>query len=363
MSEVSQTEVQKINFMSICDMAESNQNKIAIDKYHILIMGGLAGGAFLTQLRYWFSPTTKKDTKGQQRVGIKREGLTWLAKNDSDWWDECFVTIDQVKSIKKKLLQLGIVKIKHWKFAGNRTTHYHLDLQKYADLYHKYRVMNIEKERYEQEKRGINSDLPRGQWKNHRPVDVKSTDRSGEKPSTLYISLQHLLSPSQLEKHVANVLSNQNGIKMSSELRGQALAMYKKLDSNQKDSYSVLMSLPPSTDKDEGFNAIQALRIAQTYTFDEVCDGLRVIGEHMDDGTIPKKIGGYTTWVLERGLKPKSPNIKINKDFWGSIKNRYRDSDIKEHEECLELDDMTAFYFWMDHEQFKKELSDALRNL
>lgn len=358
-----QTTVQKINFMSICDMAESNSNKIAIDRYHIEMMGDLAGASFLTQLRYWFSPTTKSTIKGSTRAGIKKEGLLWVAKRDTDWWDECYVSFKQVRRIKKKLVKMGLIKIKCWKFDGERMTHYHLDLQKYADMYHQFRVMNAEKESDEQKKADANRKHRREMSQRDSSKCPKGTDPAVPKGQTYNISSSHLTSSFHFKKHVQNALQNQNVKELLSELRGKALKDFKSLEADRKDAYRVLMTLPPSAQGGESFNAVQALKIANTYMPEEIYDAIKVLeGKLRAGNTIKKSTGAYVTWILEKGLKPESENKALNKEFWNSIKEVYKGIGIEEHQECLEIDDITAFYFDMDHESFKINLLNVLKS-
>lgn len=365
MSEESQTSIQKINFMSICDMAESNTNKISIDKYHIDIMGDLAGAAFLTQLRYWFSPTTKSKIKGNTRVGIKREGKLWLAKRDVDWWDECYVTPKQVRRIKAQLIKLKIVEIRVFKFSGAPMVHYHMNLQRYAQLYHDQRVMNAEKEscrQKEREKKDMNRKSRRDSAQRAKSNLPKGQDGSCPKGQNINISSSHLLSSYNLKNHMENVSLIQNEKKMSLKLKGKPLQDFNRFGAGRQASYLSLVTLPPSTEGGELFNPVQAMRIASIFTPEEVLDGLKVLEEHVKAGNNIKKIGSYVTWILETALKPQSPNVKLNKDFWGSVKNSLKHLDIIEHKECIEIDDMTAFYFWMDHEQFKKGLTESVQN-
>jgi len=360
-----QESIQKLNFMSICDMAESNANKIAIDKYNIEIMGDLAGGAFLTQLRYWFSPTTKKAVKGNTRVSIRREGKLWLAKTDAEWWDECCVTPKQVRRIKAKLIELKLVEIKLFKFQNAPTIHYHLDLERYCELYHNQRLMNYEKEIHEQENHDINNDSRRDSAQRAKSILPKGQNGFCPKGQNLNISSTHLTSSFNLEKHMRNVSfikNEENEKKMCFGLTGKPLETYNALDNDYKASYAALVTLPPSKEGGALVNPVQALRMSVEFFPHEVMDGLKVLEEHIHSGKKIKNTGAYISWILKKGLKPESPNVKINRDFWDSIKNRFKKSSIKEHRDCIEVNDLEAFYFWMKPEVFKSGLSRTIRN-
>jgi len=360
MSQESQTSIQKLNFMSICDMAEAKDNKIAIDKYHIDIMGDLAGAAFLTQLRYWFSPTTKSAIKGQARVGIKKEGKLWLAKKDEDWWDECYVTPKQVRRIKAKLVELKIVEIKLFKFDGAPVIHYHLDLQKYADLYHAQRVMNIEKDRCKQEKRGINKNSHRDSAQRAEWILPKGQNGFCPKGQIYNISSQHLLSAFNLKEHVENVLKIQNEKEMFPSLRGKALKDFKELSDEKRFGYKLLVSLPPAKEGDQPFNPVQALLLAGILSLEQIKNGLRVLEENIKNGHSIKNVGGYVSSIFAKGIKPKSENFHKNKDFWRNNKEKFEKIRFTSSMDCLEFDDLTAFYFEMDHEKFKDGLMKIL---
>lgn len=322
----SQTSLQKINFMSICDMVDSNTNKISIDRYHIEIMGDLAGAALLTQLRYWFSPTTKSAIKGQTRVGIKREGKLWLAKSDNEWWDECYVTPKQVRRIKAQLVKLGIVEIKTFKFKGAPTVHYHLDLEKYAELYHNQRLKHYEKIIHEQEKEAVNKDLPRDSAQRAKSILPKGQNGSCPKGQIYNISSKHLISAYHFKEHMENVFRIQNGQdrEMLPKLTGSVLKQFKSLDSERQRSYYALVSLPPAEPGGQGFNPVQAIKLASIYTPEEIEDALKVLEEHIAEGTSVSSPGGYVSKLLEKGLKPakvrSSKNIEENDAFIKSYK-------------------------------------------
>jgi len=346
--------------MSICDMAESNKNKISIDTYHIEIMGDLAGASFLTQLRYWFSPATKSDTKGQSRVKIKREGKLWLAKRDDEWWDECYVTPKQVRRIKELLVKLEIVEIKVFKFKGVTTVHYHLDLQKYTELYHAKRVANLEDELYEQSKQVTNNDSHRRTAQKANRELPKGQIEKCPKGNSIYISLPHLLSSFNLKEHVENVLKIQNEKEMFPSLRGKALKDFKELSDEKRFGYKLLVSLPPAKEGDQPFNPVQALLLAGILSLEQIKNGLRVLEENIKNGHSIKNVGGYVSSIFAKGIKPKSENFHKNKDFWRNNKEKFEKISFTQHTDCLEFDDLTAFYFEMDHEKFKDGLMKIL---
>lgn len=77
----------------------------------------------LSQIKYWF----KKDKSGKLKVKIYREGKYWLAKTIKDWWQELRLTFSQVRRALRILVDLGLIQIKIFKFAGSPTTHISLN--------------------------------------------------------------------------------------------------------------------------------------------------------------------------------------------------------------------------------------------
>jgi hypothetical protein len=62
------------------------------------------------------------------KLQVKRDVKTWLAKGRNDWWNECRITAKQFDRSIKVLKNKGLVEIKLFKFRGNPTLHIWLNL-------------------------------------------------------------------------------------------------------------------------------------------------------------------------------------------------------------------------------------------
>ena len=47
----------------------------------------------------------------------------WIVKKDSSWFSECFLTVKQVQSLKRKAIKQNLIKTKKFKFKEKLVTH------------------------------------------------------------------------------------------------------------------------------------------------------------------------------------------------------------------------------------------------
>ena len=123
---------ENIDDLTLLEIMAAHSDDIRADRITLEMTQDLPAAVVLSRIVYWFSPS-KKD--GQKRTRILKEGKSWVAKTDEDWWDECGVTDKQMKRIKGLLITLGVIDIKVFKFDGTPTTHYFLNIEAYAKLY------------------------------------------------------------------------------------------------------------------------------------------------------------------------------------------------------------------------------------
>lgn len=117
--------------ISILHLMASHSDDIRIDRITMQMVGDHAAASVLTRIVYWFSPTKE----GQKRTRILKNGKCWIAKTDEDWYEECYVTKDQMRRIKSLLISLGVIDIDYFRFNGLRTCHYSLNIEAYTKLY------------------------------------------------------------------------------------------------------------------------------------------------------------------------------------------------------------------------------------
>lgn len=121
-----------VSFIDICQIMDSLENPILIDRITLEMVGDLASAAVLSRLRYWFSPSKKS---GQQRTVIRHDGKTWVARTKDEWWEECGVTEKQIERISKELIKHNLVEVKYFRFNGLRMMHWSLNFQEYANKF------------------------------------------------------------------------------------------------------------------------------------------------------------------------------------------------------------------------------------
>lgn len=79
-----------------------------------LVDGDHAAALLLTQLLWWHQPSPY----GWVRLRFKRAGQQWLTRADEDWWDECRLTVRQVRRIKAALRKEGLIVHKVFRIDG-----------------------------------------------------------------------------------------------------------------------------------------------------------------------------------------------------------------------------------------------------
>jgi len=90
---------------------------------YVDMTGDIMAGLLLSQIVFWHLPNKNGDTK----LRVQHDGLLWLAKSRSDWWDEIRLTPRQVDRALGILIEKGLVVTALYKFAGAPTTHIRLE--------------------------------------------------------------------------------------------------------------------------------------------------------------------------------------------------------------------------------------------
>ena len=86
---------------------------------YIDICGDLVAGTLLSQIIYWFKPSSD----GKMKVRVFHDGKYWLAKSRDEWWDEIRITPRQFDYAIKSLINLGFVEKRVFKFNGTPMVH------------------------------------------------------------------------------------------------------------------------------------------------------------------------------------------------------------------------------------------------
>lgn len=158
--------------ISILDMMAAHFDDIRIDRITLQMVGDHAAACILTRIVYWFSPSKE----GQKRTRIVKNGKSWIAKTDDDWYEECYVTKEQMRRIKSLLISLGVIDIQHFRFNGLKTTHYSLNIETYTKLYNQ-KVKEIYTEVPKDTFRKCEK-TPSGSVKRHRPITREHKQRT-----------------------------------------------------------------------------------------------------------------------------------------------------------------------------------------
>ena len=95
------------------------QDTIDFKRAYVDMAGDLVSGLLLSQIVYWHLP----DKQGRCKLRVWKQGLLWLAKSASDWYDEVRITSKQATRALKILESKGIITKQIFRFNGAPTTH------------------------------------------------------------------------------------------------------------------------------------------------------------------------------------------------------------------------------------------------
>lgn len=96
---------------------KKSRDTIDVKRAYIDVAGDIIAGILLSQIIYWFLPS--KD--GKNKIRIIKNGVEHLAKNRTDWWEECRIKPRQYDTAIAKLKKKGIVEVKNSLF-NNKVT-------------------------------------------------------------------------------------------------------------------------------------------------------------------------------------------------------------------------------------------------
>jgi hypothetical protein len=106
-----------------CRWEKMSRDTIDVKRCYIDIAGDLVAGILLSQIIYWHLPN--KD--GGVKLRVKLRGVLCLAKNRTDWWNECRITPRQYDRAIEVLKKKDLVSVKNSMFNGKRTPHIRLN--------------------------------------------------------------------------------------------------------------------------------------------------------------------------------------------------------------------------------------------
>jgi len=141
----------------------TSRDTIDFKRIYVDMTGDLIAGLMLSQIVFWYLP----DKYGQSKLRIERDGHRWLAKARYEWWDECRITLEQVKRATKLLVDMDLLITERFKFSGAPTTHMRINWTAFMKRWHE--VMASYQKAME--------------WgENHQSISGKATNPSERKP-------------------------------------------------------------------------------------------------------------------------------------------------------------------------------------
>jgi len=347
-------EYQSVPFLSICAIADSYEHSLTIDRILYEMTGDLESAAIMSRLRYWFSPSK---INGQTRAKSRHDGKLWLARKDDEWEEEACVRVKQMPRVKKHLKKLGLVNIAIYKWDGNPTTHWHLNVQKFTEMYNE----TIQK---------MISKYPNGE-KGDTPMGKKENPQRGK---SINKHIPHASSSSSIEHICAegeNAFSGEldelgNAVFHETyNLKGKGKENYDSLTEDQKRAVRLLRNVPPTSSQDSRFELITAFNVARNKGLDGVRKAIMVYKQRLERGDTPNVMGAYLLKIINEGHEPLPEHADQNKRAWLDKKSKFP------HGSYDERWDGVIFHFYpnrelnyrMSHEVFVTQLRNAFQDL
>ncbi len=97
---------------------QASRDTIDVKRCYIDLAGDLVAGVLLSQLIYWFLPN-----RHGSKLRVEREGRLWLAKQRTDWWEECRISPKQFDRAIQVLADKGLVEHRRFRFGGSPIIH------------------------------------------------------------------------------------------------------------------------------------------------------------------------------------------------------------------------------------------------
>lgn len=123
--------METVNWSEFIANEKASRDTIDVKRIYIDIAEDLVAGILLSQIVFWHLP----DNSGKSKLRVKHEGHLWIAKNRSDWWDECRITERQYDRAVDILEKKGIVVTDTTLFAGKPSKIIRIDSNAFLSFY------------------------------------------------------------------------------------------------------------------------------------------------------------------------------------------------------------------------------------
>lgn len=97
---------------------------ISFRKSYVDITDSLIAGMMLNEIIFWHLPNRET---GQSKLRVIHEDKEWLAISKVDWYNRARITSSQARTGENRLIELGFINVRVFKFNGVPTTHYSLN--------------------------------------------------------------------------------------------------------------------------------------------------------------------------------------------------------------------------------------------
>jgi hypothetical protein len=157
---------------------KASQDTIDFKMCYVDMADDLVSGLLLSQIIYWYLPS-KNRSEAETKLRVKRDGVLWIAKGRTEWYDEIRLSPKQFDRASNLLVSLGLIEKKVMKFGEETKVHVRLLWNNFLKRLHEVvmtenMIESLEDmgfdQRENQDLPSKNGDLPKGEIGNSPKV-------------------------------------------------------------------------------------------------------------------------------------------------------------------------------------------------
>lgn len=145
MNELSKEQREQIEQRALRKYAilrSDSDDTISVPKSYVEITGDFAAAFVLDELIFWTLPKRN----GKTSLRSYHDGKLWLAVSRSEWWDRKRLSENQADYALEKLVKLGLIEKKVFKYEGTPRTHIRLIPSKFFSMFSEVIAKSIPEE-------------------------------------------------------------------------------------------------------------------------------------------------------------------------------------------------------------------------
>jgi hypothetical protein len=165
-----------MDFAEFLQWEQSTRDTIDFKKMYVDVAGGdLVAGLVLSEIIYWYLGN---------KLRVVHDGDYWIARGRNKWWERIRLSPSQIDYTLKKLVKLGLVITKVYRFSGLTTLHVRLNTEYFIERVNHF-IQNPPGNPYDSDSENSESQMgqiPKADSENgHIPLTESTTESTTNK--------------------------------------------------------------------------------------------------------------------------------------------------------------------------------------